>query len=101
MSSCLSSQWPLFVHNACLCPTGLGISSGELPTVPRERSMSQYFDTGSVLIESATDVFRVDAALATLGDLIPGLHYFRSAQLTTWTAAMASKHSHLNGWACS
>ena len=39
--------------------------------------MSAYFDTGSVLIESATDVFRVDAALATLGELIPGLRYFR------------------------
>ena len=41
--------------------------------------MSAYFDTGSVLIESAMDVFRVDAALATLGELIPGLRYFRSA----------------------
>ena len=44
--------------------------------------MSAYFDTGSVLIESATDVFRVDAALATLGELIPGLRYFRSAYTT-------------------
>ena len=54
------------------------MAAGELPTVGRERSMSAYFDTGSVLIESATDVFRVDAALATLGELIPGLRYFRS-----------------------
>ncbi len=66
-----SHSQPDASHKQELC------GAGELPTVPRERSMSAYFDTGSVLIESATDVFRVDAALATLGELIPGLRYFR------------------------
>lgn len=57
------------------CVVSLG--SGETPVAPRERSMSAYFDTGSVLIESATDVQKVDAALSTLAQLIPDLHYYR------------------------
>ena len=57
------------------CVVSLG--SGEMPVAPRERSMSAYFDTGSVLIESATDVEKVDAALCCLTQLIPQLQYFR------------------------
>ena len=59
------------------CVVSLG--SGETPVAPRERSMSAYFDTGSVLIESATDVVKVDAALSSLAQLIPSLEYFRRA----------------------
>jgi len=55
--------------------------------------MSAYFDTGSVLIESATDVFRVDAALATLGELIPGLRYFRSSPQQGPTQAARGTHN--------
>ncbi|KAK9820032.1 hypothetical protein WJX72_005289 [[Myrmecia] bisecta] len=57
------------------CLVSLG--SGSVPVRPREKSMSAYLDTGSVLIESACSVERVDMLLSTLLPLVPNLKYFR------------------------
>lgn len=55
----------------------MSIGSGTVPAHKREKSMSSYMDTGNVLIESACSVDRVDAALSTVGPLIPDFKYFR------------------------
>ncbi|BDA47659.1 probable calcium-independent phospholipase A2-gamma at C-terminar half [Coccomyxa sp. Obi] len=55
----------------------VSLGSGVVPVQRREKSMSAYLDIGSVLIESACSVDRVDAALATLLPLVPGVAYFR------------------------
>ncbi len=57
---------------------GCGGCSGKTAPRERERSLSTYLETGSVLIEAATDTEQVAAAMATLAPLVPGLHYFRS-----------------------
>lgn len=43
--------------------------------------MSSYLDTGSVLIESASEVERTNAALATLLSMVPGIHYYRCVRM--------------------
>ncbi|EIE23713.1 hypothetical protein COCSUDRAFT_41874 [Coccomyxa subellipsoidea C-169] len=51
----------------------VSLGSGVVPVQRREKSMSAYLDIGS----SACSVERVDAALATLLPLVPGIAYFR------------------------
>lgn len=51
--------------------------AGSVPVTKREKSMSAYIDTGSVLIESACNVERIAAVLNTLSPFIPGFKYFR------------------------
>ncbi|KAK9839624.1 hypothetical protein WJX81_001442 [Elliptochloris bilobata] len=57
------------------CLVSLG--SGTVPSARREKSVSAYLDTGSVLIESACSTDRIHSALATALPLVPGLAYFR------------------------
>lgn len=52
--------------------------TGSVPITKREKSMSSYLDTGSVLIESACNVERIAAVLHTLTPFIPGFKYYRS-----------------------
>ena len=67
------------------CLVSLG--SGAVPSAPREKSMSSYLDTGSVLIESACETERTDAVLRTLFSLIPDTRYYRRAVLYTVLSA--------------
>jgi hypothetical protein len=55
----------------------VSLGCGSTPLARRERSLSAYLDTGSVLIESACTVDRTDEALATVLPLVPGIKYFR------------------------
>ena len=55
----------------------VSIGTGNTPQVKRPGAMSSYMDTGSILIESATSVERVDEALSTILPMVPGLRYFR------------------------
>lgn len=55
----------------------VSIGSGSTPTAKRERAVSSFMETGSILIESACGVERPDEALATLLPLVPGVKYFR------------------------
>ncbi|KAJ9510144.1 hypothetical protein QJQ45_015630, partial [Haematococcus lacustris] len=64
--------WP---HLALDLVVSLGC--GLTPLQRRERSVSQYLDTGNVLIESACSTERVHEALATLLPLVPGVKYYR------------------------
>ena len=64
--------WP---HTPVDCLVSLG--SGSVPITKREKSMSSYLDTGSVLIESACNVERIAAVLYTLAPFIPNFKYFR------------------------
>ncbi|KAL3158161.1 hypothetical protein ABBQ32_011753 [Trebouxia sp. C0010 RCD-2024] len=64
--------WP---HTPVDCLVSLG--SGSVPVTKREKSMSSYLDTGSVLIESACNVERIAAVLYTLAPFIPNFKYFR------------------------
>ena len=57
-------------HAMCFVP-------GSVPVTKREKSMSSYLDTGSVLIESACNVERIAAVLHTLTPFIPGFNYYR------------------------
>ncbi|KAK9861855.1 hypothetical protein WJX84_002096 [Apatococcus fuscideae] len=67
------SLWP---DSPIDCLVSLG--SGNIPLTKREKNaVSSYLDTGSVLIESACDVSRVDAMLSTLLPMIPNFKYFR------------------------
>ncbi|PRW58490.1 phospholipase A I isoform X1 isoform A [Chlorella sorokiniana] len=56
-----------------LMSVGVGVS----PAVRREKGLSSFMETGSILIESATSVSRADEALATLMPLVPGVKYLR------------------------
>jgi hypothetical protein len=67
-------------------PTGLrggctqvfvSIGSGSTPVIRRDKAMSSFMETGSILIESATSVQRTTETMATLLPLIPSLQYFR------------------------
>lgn len=64
--------WP-DQHVECLVSLG----SGSVPIKPREKSMSAYLDTGSVLIESACNVERIAALLTTISPLLPNFQYYR------------------------
>lgn len=70
-----------------VCQVGLCERAGNTPAGRRERSLSTYLETGSVLIESATDTERVAGALATLAPLVPGLRYFRCVLPRCFTQA--------------
>ena len=65
--------WP---HTPVDCLLSLG--SGSVPITKREKSMSAYLDTGSVLIESACNVERIAAVLYTLAPFVPNFKYYRS-----------------------
>lgn len=69
----------------------VSLGSGATPPARRERSLSTYLETGSVLIESATDVERVAGALATLAPLVPGLRYFR-CQVSSGIDKLPDRH---------
>ena len=64
--------WP---HTPVDCLVSLG--SGSVPITKREKSMSAYLDTGSVLIESACNVERIAAVLYTLAPFVPNFKYYR------------------------
>ena len=66
-------MWP---NSPVDCLVSLG--SGSVPVTRREKSMSAYLDTGSVLIESACNVERIAALLYTLAPFVPNFKYFRS-----------------------
>ncbi len=65
--------WP---HTPVDCLLSLG--SGSVPITKREKSMSAYLDTGSVLIESACNVERIAAVLYTFAPFVPNFKYYRS-----------------------
>ena len=68
--------WP---HTPVDCLVSLG--SGSVPITKREKSMSAYLDTGSVLIESACNVERIAAVLYTLAPFVPNFKYYRSVSM--------------------
>lgn len=55
----------------------VSVGTGAVPSVARPAAVSAFVETGSILIESATDVDRVAEAMAAMAHLIPGLQYFR------------------------
>lgn len=72
--------------DAVRVPTGLrggctqvfvSMGSGSTPVIRRDKAMSSFMETGSILIESATSVQRTTETMATLLPLIPSLQYFR------------------------
>ena len=77
--------WP---HTPVDCLVSLG--SGSVPVTKREKSMSAYLDTGSVLIESACNVERIAAVLYTLAPFIPDFKYYRSASSLLCSALLRS-----------
>jgi hypothetical protein len=56
--------------------TLVSLGCTNLPTKPRGKNW-KHVDTGSVLIESACSVERVEEALDTLAPLVPNLEYVR------------------------
>ena len=57
----------------------LSVGVGSTPTTDRQEGISSYLDTGSALLESATDVEEVHRAMEVVGNLVPGLQYERLA----------------------
>lgn len=57
------------------CIVSIGV--GSVPVSKREKSSSQLLENGSVLIESACSVERVDEVLSATLTMIPGLKYYR------------------------
>lgn len=55
----------------------VSLGVGQAPPARREKGLSSFMETGSILIESSTDVQRAEEALATLLPLVPGVKYFR------------------------
>lgn len=55
----------------------VSIGTGSSPPKRRSAALSTFMETGSILIDSSTNVDRADEALAALLPLIPGLRYFR------------------------
>ncbi|KAL4431288.1 hypothetical protein ABPG75_006544 [Micractinium tetrahymenae] len=55
----------------------VSLGVGLAPATRREKGLSSFMETGSILIESSTDVLRAEEALATLLPLVPGVKYFR------------------------
>jgi hypothetical protein len=43
----------------------------------RQKGVSSYIDTGSALLESATNVEEVHKSLMVISSILPGLQYFR------------------------
>lgn len=57
----------------------LSVGVGSTPSSDRQESMSSYIDTGSALLESATDVEEVHRAMEVISKLVPDLEYVRLA----------------------
>lgn len=57
----------------------LSVGVGSTPSSERQESMSSYIDTGSALLESATDVEEVHRAMEVISNLVPDLEYVRLA----------------------
>lgn len=57
----------------------LSVGVGSTPSSERQESMSSYIDTGSALLESATDVEEVHRAMEVIAKLVPDLEYVRLA----------------------
>ncbi|CAD7704713.1 unnamed protein product [Ostreobium quekettii] len=57
------------------CVVSLGV--GSVPRAQREKSSSTLLENGSILIESACSVERVNEALLASLPMVPGLKYFR------------------------
>lgn len=55
----------------------VSIGSGSTPVIRRDKALSSFMETGSILIESATSVQRAAETMATLLPLVPRLQYFR------------------------
>jgi len=58
----------------------VSIGTGSTPAVRRDKAMSSFMETGSILIEGATSVNRVEESLAVTLSLVPNLQYFRWAE---------------------
>lgn len=64
--------WP---HHPIDCIISIGV--GNVPVAHRERSTSTLIENGNVLIESASNVDRVDEAVSTFLTMIPNMKYYR------------------------
>ena len=81
------SLWP---ESSIDCLVSIG--SGNIPLTKREKNtVSSYLDIGSVLIESACDVSRVDAILSTLLPMVPDVKYFRWVDVPTQHTTSSSE----------
>ncbi|EFN59236.1 hypothetical protein CHLNCDRAFT_138222 [Chlorella variabilis] len=59
----------------------VSLGVGLAPPARREKGLTSFMETGSILIESSTSVTRVEEAVATLLPLVPGVKYFRFCAL--------------------
>ncbi|GMH38521.1 hypothetical protein BSKO_06405 [Bryopsis sp. KO-2023] len=57
----------------CVVSVGVGVT----PVAKREKSSTTFIENGSVLLESACNVERVDEVLSTVLPMVPGMKYFR------------------------
>ena len=55
----------------------VSVGTGSSPVLPRQEGMSSYLETGSALLESATNVEEAHRALTVISNLLPGMKYFR------------------------
>lgn len=86
--SMMNDRWKLILLTISDVP-------GSVPVTKREKSMSSYLDTGSVLIESACNVERIAAVLHTLTPFIPGFKYYRCATSFPGVCTRCSKGVHV------
>ncbi|GMH34858.1 hypothetical protein BSKO_02719 [Bryopsis sp. KO-2023] len=57
----------------CVVSVGVGVT----PVAKWEKSSTSFIENGSVLLESACNVERVDEVLSTVLPMVPGMKYFR------------------------
>lgn len=55
----------------------VSVGTGSSPVCERPEGISSYIETGSALLESATNVEEVHRALEVISNLLPGLQYYR------------------------
>ncbi|KAI8103242.1 hypothetical protein M9435_004582 [Picochlorum sp. BPE23] len=55
----------------------VSVGTGSGPVSERQKGVSSYIDTGSALLESATNVEEVHKSLMVISSILPGLQYFR------------------------
>jgi hypothetical protein len=55
----------------------VSVGTGSGPVTERQRGVSSYIDTGSALLESATNVEEVHRSLSVISSILPDLRYFR------------------------
>jgi len=55
----------------------VSVGTGSSPLCPRQEGMSSYIETGSALLESATNVEEAHRALEVISNLLPELKYYR------------------------